>query len=173
MVHISDVTASLVEKGVSGATLDAQIRDMTSRRVQFDARTEQLSEPENRVSLDWNKRDRAGQPQIRIHYQFGEYARRGLAECAKHFERFADLLGAGDLAIGAPTGANHIMGTTRMGENPAQSVVDASLRCHDHPNLYIASTSVFPTAGTANPTLTIAALSLRLADHIHATLLRS
>ena len=65
-----------------------------------------------------------------------------------------------------PQGAGHIIGTTRMGENPKTSVVDAELRSHDHPNLYMAGSSVFPTGGTANPTLTIAALSLRSAVSI-------
>ena len=58
------------------------------------------------------------------------------------------------------------MGMTRMGINSATSVVDGDCRSHDHANLFIASSSVFPTGTTANPTLTIAALSLRLAGHI-------
>ena len=62
------------------------------------------------------------------------------------------------------------MGTARMGDDPATSVVDASLRSHDHKNLYILGSSVFPTGGTANPTLTIAALSLRAAQAIEADL---
>ena len=55
------------------------------------------------------------------------------------------------------------MGTVRMGIDPQSSVVDADLRSHDHPNLWMVGSGVFPTGGTANPTLTIAALSLRLA----------
>jgi choline dehydrogenase-like flavoprotein len=67
-------------------------------------------------------------------------------------------------------GAGHIMGTTRMGLNPKTSVIDQDLRSHDHPNMFIVGSSVFPTAGTANPTLTIAALSLRAADTIKKAL---
>ena len=52
----------------------------------------------------------------------------------------------------------------RMGTDPKTSVVDANLRSHDHPNLFVAGSSVFPSSATANPTLTIAALSLRLAE---------
>ena len=60
----------------------------------------------------------------------------------------------------------HIMGATRMGENPADSVVDANARVHELENLYIAGSGVFRSGGTANPTLTIVALARRLADHL-------
>jgi len=63
-------------------------------------------------------------------------------------------------------GDEHHMGTTRMHADPAQGVVDANCRVHGMANLYVASSSVFPTAGYANPTLTIVALALRLADRI-------
>jgi choline dehydrogenase-like flavoprotein len=62
--------------------------------------------------------------------------------------------------------AHHHAGTTRMSENPADGVVDANCRVHGVDNLYLAGASVFPTAGYANPTLTILALSLRLAGHL-------
>ena len=61
---------------------------------------------------------------------------------------------------------NHNMGATRMSESPKFGVVDANCRVHGLNNLFIAGSSVFPTAGAANPTLTIVALSIRLADHI-------
>lgn len=62
--------------------------------------------------------------------------------------------------------ANHHMGTTRMGNSPQTSVVDAQCRVHGYDNLYIGSSSVFPTGGFSNPTLTIIALCLRLSDEI-------
>jgi len=62
------------------------------------------------------------------------------------------------------------MGTCRMGFDPATSVVDPDLRSHDHRNLYIVGSSPFPTCGTSNPTITIAALALRAASNIVATL---
>lgn len=64
------------------------------------------------------------------------------------------------------TGAGHIMGTYRMGANEKDSVVDSFQRSHDHDNLYLVGSGTFPTGGTANPTLTIAALALRTADRI-------
>jgi choline dehydrogenase-like flavoprotein len=60
------------------------------------------------------------------------------------------------------------MGTTRMSNSPAQGVVDRDGRVHGYANLYVAGSSVFPTAGWANPTLTILALAHRLADHLLA-----
>ncbi|GAF80398.1 unnamed protein product [marine sediment metagenome] len=58
------------------------------------------------------------------------------------------------------------MGTTRMSHDPSTGVVDANCLMHGVSNLYIAGSSVFPTAGFENPTFTILALALRLADHI-------
>ena len=66
--------------------------------------------------------------------------------------------------------AGHIMGTARMGEDAATSVVDKNLRAHAHRNLFLVGAAVFPTGGTANPTLTIAALALRAADAILSSL---
>jgi choline dehydrogenase-like flavoprotein len=58
------------------------------------------------------------------------------------------------------------MGTTQMGTDPTRSVTDSFGRSHDVPNLFVAGSSLFPTVGTANPTLTLAALALRTADAI-------
>jgi choline dehydrogenase-like flavoprotein len=63
----------------------------------------------------------------------------------------------------------HHMGTTRMHDDPRQGVVDANCRVHDLANLYVAGSSVFPTGGVANPTLTNVALAIRLADHLKQT----
>ena len=58
------------------------------------------------------------------------------------------------------------MGTLRISDNPHHGVVDANCRVHGMDNLYVAGSAVFPTSGYANPTLTIVALALRLADHL-------
>ena len=67
-------------------------------------------------------------------------------------------------------GGDHHMGTTRMSANAATGVVDANCRVHGLTNLHIAGSSVFPTVGYANPTLTVVALALRLADHLDGEL---
>ena len=66
------------------------------------------------------------------------------------------------------TGGGHLMGTTRMGTDPRRSVTDAAGRVHGFSNLYAAGASLFPAASAANPTLTIVALALRLAEHLAA-----
>ncbi len=63
-------------------------------------------------------------------------------------------------------GSSHHMGTTRMHADPKRGVVDQTSKVHGIANLFIAGSSVFPTVGHANPTLTIVALALRVADHI-------
>jgi choline dehydrogenase-like flavoprotein len=62
------------------------------------------------------------------------------------------------------------MGTTRMSDDPRTGVVDADCKVHGVEGLYIAGSSVFPTGGYMNPTLTIVALALRLSDHLGARL---
>lgn len=67
-----------------------------------------------------------------------------------------------------PIGGYHHMGTTRMSSDPTQGVTDANCAVHDCPNLHIAGSSLFPTGGWANPTLTILALAHRLSHHLAA-----
>ena len=63
-----------------------------------------------------------------------------------------------------------LMGTTRMGTDRGKSVANAEGQSHDHPNLWFAGSSLFPTSGTVNPTLTIAALALRTAEAIRSAM---
>lgn len=132
------------------------------------AEIEQLPDPDNRVRLDEKRRDALGFAAARLEYRLGDYATRG----AEHWDAVMDRLIRE--AGGRPTGgsfslsSHHPAGTARMGENPRDSVVNADCRSHDHANLFIVGGSVFPTLGTANPTLTIAALALRLAAHLRA-----
>jgi choline dehydrogenase-like flavoprotein len=65
-------------------------------------------------------------------------------------------------------GQGHTLGTTRMGVDRESSVVDADLRVHGYENFHVVGSSVFPSGGFANPTITIVALALRLADHLLA-----
>jgi choline dehydrogenase-like flavoprotein len=65
--------------------------------------------------------------------------------------------------------AYHYLGTTRMGIDLEKSVVDPDLKVHTVDNLYVVGGSVFPTSGCANPTMTIVALSIRLAEHLRTT----
>ena len=68
--------------------------------------------------------------------------------------------------------SRHHMGSTRMAVSPRNGVVDANCRLHGVDNLYIAGSSVFPTSGIANPSLTLLALGFRLGDHVTARMAR-
>ena len=69
-----------------------------------------------------------------------------------------------------PTAAHHLLGTTRMHDLPRHGVVDRTCRVHGSSCVYVAGASVFTTAGSANPTLTVVALAIRLADELRRTL---
>jgi len=129
----------------------------------------QRPRPENRVALDTSKTDDHGNPVPDVQWSIGDRARRTLAQANDVQHAILGELGV-DIAwtVGPEdTGpAFHHMGTTRMGTDPGESVVDPRLRTHDVGNLTVASSSVFVTAGAMNPTLTIAALALKAADHV-------
>ena len=157
---------TLAESGLRGTALRQAVHDQSARHVQLASLVEQLPDPANRVALAEEK-DHYGVPLPRIHFDIGSYARDGLQAARKaHTEVFAKLKASEVQHRDGFEGAGHIIGTCRMGADPANAVVDANLRSHQHDNLYITGSAVFPTGGTANPTLTIAALSLRLADRL-------
>ncbi|MGA7936062.1 MAG: GMC family oxidoreductase [Kovacikia sp.] len=134
---------------------------------------EQAPDPNNRVVLS-AERDRLGQNKVELHWRLNpidlenvhriqeiwaeEFAKAGLGEL--QYARAGEKLKFEKEAM------HHHMGTTRMHSDPKQGVVDPNCKLHDISNLFVAGCSVFPTSGYANPTLTIIALSLRLADHI-------
>ena len=161
----------LAGQGLRGRALDARIWAETSRHLQLAALIEQDPDPANRITLDEHVRDVHGVPLPRITYRLGNYVRDGLAAAAAVHQDIFQRLGASHIHHSETAqGAGHIIGTTRMGQDPRTSVVGPELRSHDHSNLFIVGAGVFPTSGTANPTLTIAALSLRLAAAIRERL---
>jgi choline dehydrogenase-like flavoprotein len=82
----------------------------------------------------------------------------------------ATNLSEGVLDLTTPGGSSHPTGATRAHANATHGVVDADLRVHGVRNLFVVGSSVFPTSGYANPTFTILALGLRLAEHLRRTL---
>ena len=145
--------------------------------VYLELRTEQGPNPESRVTLG-DELDGFGQRRAHLHWEMTEQDKKTMrvltekvdAELRRldlgHVE-MADWLAADELSFGADMmGGHHHMGTTRMSVDPEMGVVDADCRMHDLGNLYVAGSSVFPTAGFVNPTATLIALSLRLADHL-------
>ncbi len=141
---------------------------------------EQAPNPDSRVLLS-NDDDAFGQRRIALDWRMLDIDRRTARECAMAVGRMLIELDTGRMKLadwlaeegaGFPglatdeVGGNHHMGTTRMAARPDDGVVDADCRVFDTENLYIAGSSVFTTGGHTNPTLTIAQLSLRLADHL-------
>ena len=115
--------------------------------------------------------DAIGLPRPRISFTVGRYSRDGMAAARTMHERlFTELVATERNHSDIAFGAGHLMGTTVMGADPARSVVDGEGRAHDVRNLFVVGSSVFPTVGTANPTLTLAALALRTADKLRRTL---
>lgn len=167
-----DLAASLIkDEGLRGTALRDRIEQTVSRQVRLAALVEQLPNPENRVTLSDDKEDALGNPYPRISYQVDDYSKRGMEQAKALANQVFDAIGA-TYREHSPNffGAGHIIGTYRMGSDPATSVANAQGRSHDHPNLYLAGSGLFPTEATANPTLTLCALALWCADTIKGEL---
>jgi len=151
------------------------------RLFTIHVQAEQAPNPNSRVLLS-NELDRLGKPRVQLDWRM-------TALDALTLRRFTEILalefgrsGHGrimitnddddDKLLAGVGGDWHHMGTTRMHLDPKQGVVDADCRIHGIANLFIAGSSVFPTGGHSVPTLTIVAMSLRLADHLKSTLSR-
>jgi choline dehydrogenase-like flavoprotein len=149
-----------------GAWLDLNIEQRPNRDSRVLLGTERDALGQRRVQLDWrltesDRRTAARAFDIAAH----EFGRLGLGRTRTSFDLTK--------TTGWPTtmvGSDHYSGTTRMSDDPKSGVVDRNCRVHSVANLYVAGSSVFPTNGYANPTLTIVALALRLADHIGSSL---
>lgn len=131
---------------------------------------EDLPDPANRVVVDPSVVDRHGVPAARMIYRTDKNSRRMIAHGLAAARRALETAGAVQVLENPlldQTGF-HLMGTTRMGSDPATSVVDASCRTHDVPNLVIVDGGVFASSAPANPTPTIQALALRAADQLVA-----
>lgn len=184
--RLDDLRTALAAPGGLAAGLHRRLimkrglpRQLTELR--FDAMAEQRPNRDSRVTLS-SLRDQLGIPLARVDWKIG------WAETAS-VARLAELISAEFWRVGLPqpklepwildedfrnapfSDMAHPACTTRMGDDPATSVVDRNARVHDVEGLYVAGSSVFPTAGHANPTLMIIAMTLRLADHLKSRLL--
>jgi choline dehydrogenase-like flavoprotein len=165
------VASELIAQGVRGKELVEQMNARVSRQFRFANLMEQMPNPENRIVPAFDRVDAIGIPRPRIYYQVDEFTRRGMAEARRISQQIFETMGAYQIEHGEDyEGAGHVMGTYRMGADPKSSVVNADQRTHDHPNLFLLGSGTFPTIGTANPTLTIAALALRTAAVIQRDL---
>lgn len=147
-------------RGLWGTALRSHLRDY-NHVAGINILGECLPYPGNLLELS-DEKDGRGLPKPRIVFSNGENERRLTAHAERTMREIWRCAGASDI-WSFPRNA-HIIGTCRMGVDGDRSVVDADGRAHDIPNLYISDNSIFPSALSVNPALTIMALSLRIAD---------
>ncbi len=146
-------------------------------------RAEQAPNPNSRVTLV-DEKDALGMQKINLDWQFMDIDKRTVSVLMQTLDSEMKRLGLGHLELApwlkddsAPWETDelisnhaiagyHHMGTTRMSSDPRTGVVDEHCKIHGVDNIYVAGSSVFPTSSWANPTLTILALCLKLADHL-------
>lgn len=150
--------------------------DLCSHHGDLFFMTEQLPNPDSQVSLSEHKRDRYGMPIAHVHWQL---SRQDIEMFTQYHELLMDgFRGHGDVSgcrADPMTGwrdtcasAAHHLGTARMATTPRHGVVDPDLKVFGFENVWVSDGSVFPTAGSVNPSLTICALGHRLGSHLTA-----
>lgn len=148
-----------------------------ARRYALFYHAEQAPNRDSLVFLG-DDRDALGMRRLRIDLRYGELDARSVVASHAIIDRYLRASGIGRLeyavaerdrvasVLDQATDGYHQIGTTRMADAPSRGVVDRDCRVHGTPNLFVASSSVFPTSGQANPTLLLAAFSARLAAHL-------
>jgi hypothetical protein len=140
------------------------------KRILVRLTGEQLPNPSSRIVLT-EKVDALGMKKVGLDWRIATDDYDNLYETATTFARGVGATGFGRMRVHSrdelkvETGWHH-MGTTRMHDDPRQGVVDRNCRVHGITNFFVAGSSVFPTSSRVNPTLTIVALAIRLADHL-------
>ncbi len=150
-----------------GAGIHSTMREMLGHTIEFGIIAEDLPDEANRVTLDDALTDADGIPAPRVTYRNSENTRSLLEFHVARAREVVEAAGARrSFSPGIIRGTGwHLIGTARMGDDPATSVVDRWGRCHDVPNLYIVDGSTFVTSSGLNPTATVCALALRAAEH--------
>jgi choline dehydrogenase-like flavoprotein len=145
---------------------------------QLFTRIEQAPNPDSRVTLD-TEADALGMPRAMLHWVLTPLEKRSIREIYKLIGTELGIINKGRVRLMEylrdendnnwpefTGGGWHHMGTTRMSDDPKQGVVDANCKVHGISNLYVAGAACYATAGAPNPTLTLVALTIRLADHL-------
>lgn len=188
MDHIQGTNNALLnpdKKRLGGLALAQTLNNLLTRQFRIGVMFDQAPLEQNCVTLHPTLTDGLGLPRPNIDYGLDPYTMEGFRVAADVCSKIYGRMGAkeftttttggtGDFTYKGKDyhyyGAGHIMGTHRMGSDPTQSVVDASQRSHDVSNLWIVGSGSFPTACTANPTLTLMALAFKSARSILAAL---
>src|SRR6478672_10260665 len=146
----------------------ATFRSLVGHRMSVGICTEDLPEEHNRVTLDPVLKDSHGIPAPKVEYTISENSAKMLEHGLARGKEILAAAGASDICVNCPIpfGGWHLLGTARMGTDPERSVVNEWGRSHDVKNLFIVDGSIFVTSGGANPTSTIQALALYIADQM-------
>lgn len=155
-------------QGRWGDAHHAHMQSRFGRTASWILIAEDLPDAENRVELSSTLVDDVGLAAPRITYRCAENTERLIAWNLERARESLEAAGAWQTESIRFPANGHLMGTARMGIDPATSVVDPDCRAHDVPNLMIPDGSVFVTAGSANPTTTISAVALRAAERLIA-----
>ena len=172
-------------KGLHGAQLRRHLEGFLRRQLRVSIAVEQLPSPDNRVTIDPATVDALGNPRPIIDYRIDDYTLEGMVAASAVARSIFGRAKVEDHTDEAPAswfpsvtyggrtfhyhGMGHFAGTHAMGREPDRAVVDPDQRSWDHRNLFLIGSGSFPTMGTSNPTLTLAALSLRTADRVLQT----
>ncbi len=156
---------------VWGAELHRRVRKWIGHSVMWGIVGEDLPNEENRITIHPHLVDSDGIPAPKVNYRVSENSRRLLEFHAARSEESLQAGGAYETIVTPQVRGTgwHLLGTARMGDDPATSVVDSHCCAHDVSNLFVVDGSAYVTSGGVNPTATIAALALRTADHLVAT----
>ena len=151
-------------RGLWGEALRDAMRDY-NHSAGYVPVAEVEARPDKRVELA-DEVDALGLPIPRVTFGYSDNDRRLQRHAVDFMARMLEAAGGRDLWTSDDT--SHLLGTCRMGSDPATSVVDGDGRSWEVPNLWICDGSLFPSSGAVNPSLTIQALALRMADRIEA-----
>jgi choline dehydrogenase-like flavoprotein len=151
-----------------GHNLHRTVDEVFGHTVAWGVAAEDLPAEGNDITLDPALTDSDGIPAPRVRYRISDMTRANLTFNEQRAWESHEAAGATKIRAveGAPDCGWHLLGTARMGDDPATSVVDRNCRSHDVPNLYVIDGSVFVTSGAVNPTATICAIAHRCARHI-------
>lgn len=172
--RVAAATDQALKLGLVGDRLDAEIRRRAAHGIDLSISLEPLPNPENRLTLSKTRRDGLGLPCPDIRYEVGSYARKGYDKACEQLRHIGSLFNAQEFHITTALNANnHMMGSTIMGADRRNSVVDGDCRAHDHANLWLPGGGAMPSASVVNSTLSMAALALKAADSISRALVRA
>lgn len=130
--------------------------------------TDDEPDEKNSITLDHTSSRKNGALGIKVNYTLSDNSKRQLSDGINKARKLLKAAGAVSTTGFGPVRHTgwHILGTCRMGKDPTRSVVNHKCQSHDHPNLYIADASVFPTGGSVNPAATVTALALKMSQHL-------